>query len=339
MPGMKISIVIATYNRGQRLLRTLQSLADQSLTPADWEAIAVDNNSADDTFAVFSEFASAHPFLNLRMVREPRQGLSWARNRGIAEARGEIIAIIDDDEEVNPGFADGYVDFFARHPAAAMAGGRVVPLYEAARPRWMSRWTERPIAGTLDLGTREKTFDRGYPAGGNLAVTRSTIERYGAFDTSLGRTGSALIGGEEKELCARILTGGGEVWWTPVPTIFHIIPAEKLTLEYFLKLARGVGRSEKIRLTGISEGARIGSRDSMDSKDSDASGTLESAGIPGADPGEKFGRTPLYAVAKEVLKWGATLALAAWFVATLRPDKARYLIIMRVEISRGLLSR
>ena len=297
----KLSIIIATYNRGERLLRTLGSLVAQTLPADKWETVIVNNNSTDDTPALFAAFAAAHPSLNLRMVDESRQGLSHARNCGIASSTAPIIAIIDDDEEVNPEFAAAYVDFFDRHPEAMMAGGKVIPLYETGRPRWMSRFTERPIAGTLDLGTREKPFKKGYPAGGNMAVRREAFDRYGVFDTSLGRTGAALTGGEEKELFHRISAEGNEVWWVPGAVIYHLIPPEKLTTDYFRRLSRGVGASERVRTRAISKGAyRL-------------------------------------AVIKEMFKWAATLALALFYTLSCRPSEACCLIIMRHNISKGLI--
>ena len=94
----RLSIIIATYNRGEKLARTLRSLAAQTLPAGEWEAVVVNNNSTDDTPGVFARFTGAEGRdLNIRMVEETRQGLSWARNRGLAEARGEIIVMIDDD--------------------------------------------------------------------------------------------------------------------------------------------------------------------------------------------------------------------------------------------------
>ncbi len=312
-----ISIIIATYNRGQRLLGTLRSLvAQESLDPREWEVVVVNNNSTDNTTALFDDFAAAHSGLDLRMVDEDRQGLSWARNRGIGEARGEVVAIIDDDEEVNPEFAAAYVDFFRRHPEVLIAGGRIVPRYvgpdgeEVEPPSWMSRWTERPIAGTLDGGPREKPFVQGgrlfakggYPGGGNMAVRRLAFERWGLFDTSLGRVGAALVGGEEKELCHRIVSGSGvDAWYVPGAVIHHIISPDKLTSEYLRRLSRGVGASERIRTRALGRGR--------------------------------------YAVAiiKEGGKWIATLLIAFFFTLTARPSKARRLVAMRTGITRGLL--
>jgi glycosyltransferase involved in cell wall biosynthesis len=300
---VRVSIVIATYNRGEKLLRTLRSLAAQTLAPDEWEAVVVNNNSRDNTVEIFSEFVSAHPQLNLRMTHQIRQGLSWARNKGIEEAQGEVIAIIDDDEEVNAGFAAAYVSFFDRYPEVAAAGGKVIPLYEAGRPEWMSRFTERPIAGTLDRGNVEQPFERGYPAGGNMAVRNEIFAKYGAFNTALGRTGNNPLGGEEKDFFARLVTAGEAVWYLPEAVIFHIIPSDKLTIKYFRRLARGCGASERVRTRS-----------------------------------ESLWRY-LLAVAVEMLKWVATLAIALWYTLLQKPLKAHYILEMRRCITFGLLSK
>ena len=102
----RLSLIVATYNRAEQLLTTLRSVAAQTAPAAEWECVVVDNNSTDDTAARFEEFLSAHPGLPLRRVSETRQGLSWARNRGIAETTGEIVAIIDDGATVKRFFRE-----------------------------------------------------------------------------------------------------------------------------------------------------------------------------------------------------------------------------------------
>jgi glycosyltransferase involved in cell wall biosynthesis len=295
----ELTIVIATWNRGGKLARTLASVAAQTLPPERWEAVVVNNNSTDDTAEVFARFASsaAASGLAVRMVDEPRQGLSWARSRGIAEARGAIIAMIDDDEEINPEFVAAYLDFFASHPVAVAAGGPMLAVYEQERPRWMSYYTEALAASTINLGPRVRRFPRGrYPIGGNMAFRREVFEIHGSFDTTLGRTGGSLIGGEEKDMFSRI---AGEIWWVPGAVVNHLIPPARLTDPHFKKLSRSVG-------------------------------------VTARKLAESRGSYPR-ALVSEAVKWCATLVLAAWFTLTLRPAKARYLIIMRRGITRGLL--
>ncbi len=89
MQEKKLSLVIATYNRGAKLAVTLDSLLAQTLPQELWEVVVVNNNSTDDTAERFAAYAAAHPELDVRMVRETEQGVSAARNRGIAESRGE----------------------------------------------------------------------------------------------------------------------------------------------------------------------------------------------------------------------------------------------------------
>jgi glycosyltransferase involved in cell wall biosynthesis len=242
---IRLSLIIATWNRGESLVRTLESVVAQDLAPALWEAVVVDNNSTDNTRELFAHFAAAHPAANLRIVSEPRQGLSHARNRGIAESEGSIIAIIDDDEEVNAGFARAYLDFFDTHGGAA-AGGRITPHYDTPPPRWLSPYTERPIAGTLDLGDEVREFPAGrFPGGGNMALRRTALDSVGLFNPDLGRTGAKLLAGEEKDLFARLRAAGEKIYYVPAAQILHIIPRERLTLNYLARVSRMSGITQK----------------------------------------------------------------------------------------------
>lgn len=245
---IRLSLVIATYNRSRQLLVTLRSVAAQS-APADaWECVVVDNNSTDDTQQTVEAFCAEHPRLNIRCVVERRQGLSHARNCGIAYSAGEYIAIIDDDERIVPDFIAAYIDLFDTYPEAASAGGAIIAEYETGRPRWMSRYTERPIANPMNFGDRVREFPAGrIPGGGNMAVRRSTIERYGAFDTSLGRCGTTLAGGEESDLFERLANAGERCLYTPRAVMYHIIPPQKLTRDYFIRLSYNTGISQRRR--------------------------------------------------------------------------------------------
>lgn len=245
---IRLSLIIATYNRARPLLEALESVVAQDAPPALWECVVVNNNSQDDTEARFADFAARHPAFALRMVREPRQGLSHARNCGIAAARGEYLAIIDDDERINPGFVAAYIRFFDTHPDAVAAGGRIIPEYPAGRPAWMSRYVERPVANPLDLGDRVRLFPAGrIPGGGNMALRRTAVERCGGFDPALGRVGGRLIGGEESDLFARLARAGERCWYVPDAVMWHIIPPEKLTDDYLARLAYNVGVSQQLR--------------------------------------------------------------------------------------------
>ena len=294
---IRLSLIIPTHNRSERLIAALESVIRQDLPAADWECVVVSNNSTDDTVARFGDFAARYPGLNLRLVTEDGPGVSYARNRGIAETSAPLLVFIDDDERINPGFLRAYADFFDAHPDAVVAGGRIIAEYVTGRPAWLSKYTEMPIANPMDFGDAVRPFPAGrVPGGGNMAFRRSAALRYGGFDPSLGRVGRMLIGGEENDFFERLMRGGETCWYVPGAVMWHIIPPEKLTESYFRRLCYNVGVSQRLR-----------------------------AGMY-----RRYPKTLLF----ESRKWGATLLLSL----TMPPRKSLWLIRMRYEISRGLLS-
>lgn len=296
-----LSLIIATYNGAKKLPTTLESLKHQRLERSLWEVVVVNNNSADNTAEVVVQFASENPDIALRLVDEHKQGLSHARNRGIDEAKGDYLVIIDDDEIASPELLLQYHDFFDTHPHVVAAGGRITPHYPTGKPKWLCSLTERPIAGTLNLGKAICRFPDGkYFGGGNMALRRSAIDHYGMFDPNLGRRGNLLLGGEEKELYMRFHSAGESIYYLPKAEILHVIGPEKLTKEYFSALCYRIGQSERIR-------------------------TLSA--------GKKAYRKRMVS---EALKWCATISIATFYTLTLRPSKGRYLVLMRQQITRGL---
>ena len=295
---MELSIIISTYNNSASLMRTLLSVSEQDADKNIWECVVINNNSTDDTVEQFAAFAKEHADINIRLVDEPQQGLSYARNRGIVESKGQILAFIDDDETINKGFVSAYIDLFQNH-GAFIAAGALKVRYDSARPRWMSHYTEKMIANPLDLGNEIITITRTVmPTGGNMAFNREVFNLYGNFDTSLGRRGNELFGGEENDLFERIRDLGERIFYTPHAIVYHHIADKKLTAEYFDKLSYGVGVSKRLRA-------------------------------------EKYG-TEQELFADERAKQRYTKLLALFYTLTLQPQKAKWLVRMRKGISKGV---
>lgn len=245
---IRLSLVIATYNRAEQLMVTLGSVAVQNAEAESWECIVVDNNSSDNTRERVEAFKSEHNSLNIRYIFEQNQGLSYARNAGIMASRGDIVAFIDDDERIVADFVSAYIDLFDQHPDAMAAGGEIIAEYPTGRPRWMSRYTERPIANPMSFGDRVKLFPSSrIPGGGNMAMRRRVFDSIGMFNTSLGRTGKRLLGGEESDLFERIVKHEYRVYYAPRAVMYHIIPKEKLSRDYFVRLATNTGISQRTR--------------------------------------------------------------------------------------------
>ena len=245
---IRLSLVIATYNRAEQLMVTLGSVAMQNAEAESWECIVVDNNSSDNTRERVEAFKSEHNSLNIRYIFEQNQGLSYARNAGIMASRGDIVAFIDDDERIVADFVSAYIDLFDQHPDAMAAGGEIIAEYPTGRPRWMSRYTERPIANPMSFGDRVKLFPSSrIPGGGNMAMRRRVFDSIGMFNTSLGRTGKRLLGGEESDLFERIVKHEYRIYYAPRAVMYHIIPKEKLSRDYFVRLATNTGISQRTR--------------------------------------------------------------------------------------------
>ena len=298
-----LSVVICTYNRAAYLYNVLHSVAIG--TYADYEIVVVDNNSTDRTRTECDRFCTDHPQVSLRYCFEPQQGLSYARNRGIAEARGEIIVYVDDDALVCPQYLATYADFFNRHPETEAAGGSILPQYDGCQePSWMSHYTRQLVTGKHWLGNRERQFPAGaFPGGGNAAYRRSVFEDVGQFDVELGRKGDSLIGAEEKDLFDRMTSHGMRFYYLPTAILYHLIPPRKLTRDYFDRLTYGIGVSERYRTR------QIGRR-------------------------KYLGR-----LWKEAIKWGGTLVLWFKFALCGQVAKGNKLVAFRRNVSRGLLGR
>ncbi len=245
---IRLSLIIATYNRAEQLMTTLNSVAEQSATAEEWECIVVDNNSQDNTSERVAAFITAHPELNIRYVFEGVQGLSAARNAGIRASVGDIVAFIDDDERIVADFIDSYIQLFDTKPDAISAGGRIIAEYPTGRPRWMSHYTEEPIANPMDFGEEVRLFPpHRIPGGGNMAIRRKALDEVGYFNPQLGRTGKRLIGGEESDLFERLRQRGMRCYYVPQAVMYHIIGQEKLTKDYFCRLAYNTGVSQRSR--------------------------------------------------------------------------------------------
>jgi len=94
--AVDVSVVISTYNRCTVLARALQALLRQQANEMSYEILVIDNNSSDQTRDLVQGLITKYPE-KLRYIFEPQQGLSYARNTGIANARAPIIAFTDDD--------------------------------------------------------------------------------------------------------------------------------------------------------------------------------------------------------------------------------------------------
>lgn len=299
-----LSIIICTYNREKYIGPLLESIAKNDYPKNDYEILLVDNNCTDNTRSVCENFVKSHPDIIFRYVIETEQGLSAARNKGIKEAKGEIIIYVDDDALVDTNYIRSFAEHFIAHPETMAAGGPIEPLYETEEPLWMSPYTKALLTGWMNYGDYVREYPQGrYPGGGNAAYRKKVFDKIGLFNTELGRKGSALLASEEKDIFDKMHSLGMKIEYLPTPILHHIIPQVKLEKPYFERLTRQIGESERMRTLAISR--------------------------------SKY----LKRLASEVVKWGGTLVLLVVYTLQGTPMKGWKLVLFRKNVTAGLLKR
>jgi GT2 family glycosyltransferase len=246
------SVVIATYNRADDLRATLESLA--GLRPGrSWEVIVVDNNSTDATRDVVEAAAAAFP-VRLRYLFEREQGRSPALNAGIRLAAGDIVVTTDDDVRVEPDWLD-QAGRALEQQACDYVGGRVLPIWGAAPPKWLpnhggKHWA---VIALLDYGSTPIEFGARVPLGVNMAFRRDAFDRAGLFDPNTGRKAGTLLGQEVREWCIRARAAGVRGVYAPDLVVRHIIPAARLNKSYFRRWFywRGISRALLYERSGL----------------------------------------------------------------------------------------
>ncbi len=223
----RVSVIVCTRNRPAGARRALESVL--AARHRDIEVIVVDNAPDDDaTRVVAEELAARDP--RVRYVCEPRAGLSRARNRGLREARGEIIAFTDDDVRVDPLWVHGLLRGFDRGPAVACVTGLVASAslrrpaeqYFDQRVWWSSSVTARQFdrrRGAADSPLHPYTAGI-FGTGANFAVSRPVLEALGGFDECLG-AGSPTRGGEDLDLFVRLIAAGRSLCYEPSALVWH----------------------------------------------------------------------------------------------------------------------
>jgi glycosyltransferase involved in cell wall biosynthesis len=232
-----VSVVLSTFNRAHLLESAIKRLQDQAPSTPSYEIIVVDNNSSDRTQAVVQDVA-AHSARPLRYVFEPRQGLSHARNAGIAAASAPIVAFTDDDVLVAKEWVLVIKERFDAFPDVECLGGRTVPVWPVPPPPWLTslHWVG-PLA-LQDYGNSPFVIDARRPlclAGNNFAFRRILFDRIGLFSPAFPRA-------QDTQFVVRMLRAGGRAMYVPDMLVHAPVDTERLTKTYHRRWHRNIGR-------------------------------------------------------------------------------------------------
>lgn len=233
-PCVDVSVVICTFNRSADLAGAVESVVRQDAVDFSYEVIIVDNGSTDDTKAVVERLARAHPVV--RYLCERHAGLSHARNAGYQTAHAPVVAFLDDDAVAEPGWLHAAVNAFrAAPPDVGVIGGRIIPVWEAPQPGWL---TDRPalcltMLDWSDVPREICDLRIEWLAGANMAVRRHLIAEVGGFHPALGRAGSRNLSSEDIFLQRQLQRAGVRLLYDPAMSVRHRVPAARLTQAWF----------------------------------------------------------------------------------------------------------
>jgi glycosyltransferase involved in cell wall biosynthesis len=244
---VEFTLAIPTCNRAKYLPLILEKLRSQvEVENLSWEIIIIDNNSTDSTADVIRSYQANWDInCSLNYFLELEQGITFARLRAVREAKGQLIAFLDDDNLPASNWVKEAVIFAQEHPQAGAFGGQIHGDFEFKPPENIER-----IQGLLAIRERGEQANLYDPINLSLPPGAALVFRKQAWDKSIpnelifkGRLGKLKVAGDDFELLLHLHKAGWEIWYNPAMHTFHQIPHWRLEKDYLITLARGCGLS------------------------------------------------------------------------------------------------
>jgi GT2 family glycosyltransferase len=236
-----VSVIVCAYtlDRWDQLTQALRSAAGQ-LPPPREVILVVDHNPE-----LYARARAGFPGVRV-LENTGVRGLSGGRNTGLAAAAGEIAVFLDDDAEADPGWLAALLHPYDDEMVVA-TGGRVLPNWETARPRWMPDEFDW-VVGCSYRGLPEREAPIRNPIGCSMSLRRQAAVDAGGFRTEVGRVGTIPAGCEETDIAIRLgrLLPGSRVIYAPTSTVRHHVMGSRARWAYFWSRCYQEGRSKAI---------------------------------------------------------------------------------------------
>jgi glycosyltransferase involved in cell wall biosynthesis len=245
-PRLRLDVLIATHNRAPLLDRCVRSVLNARASPLlDLHVTVICNACLHESREVVRRLQAAFP-AQVSLLEERRRGKSKALNAGIAATTGDLVGMVDDDEEVDPAWIEVIGEAF-QDPALDFIGGPYLPVSPAPPPEWLPD-DYLAVLGGADNGPVARPYNKDFPGilkGGNAVIRRATLERVGPYAEHLGPGASAqLFSCEDEDMYWRLLESGAAGKYLPNLVIYHYISKSRLTRQYYRDWCfwRGVSR-------------------------------------------------------------------------------------------------
>jgi glycosyltransferase involved in cell wall biosynthesis len=243
---LKLSVIICTYNRAKWIIKALESSLNQSLSKEKYEVIVINNNCTDNTQVLVDNFITNNSDLNIKQLIEVKQGLSFARNRGMLEAKASLILYMDDDGVADYYLFERIVSYMNNNPEVVGLGGKVTPIYESHPPKWLNPYLIMMVTA-IDYGDKEiKCKGKKYPPGCNMTYRKEILEKVGGFNEELKWRV------DDKYIFLKVSEISDKIMYSPELNVGHHIDEERLTDENFNNLSLKLGHDERRRVLSIS---------------------------------------------------------------------------------------
>ena len=243
-----VSVVVCTFNGAKLLPATINHIAKQQVRPdINWEVIVVDNASTDNSSNVaVTEWRKYQLPVSFTLLHQPKQGLTYARELAIKNARYEFILFCDDDNWLAPDYINIAYDLMLKHPSIGVLGGCGELEFEGAPPLWavgLSSFASGPQASASGKVKKNAVYGAGF------------VMRKSAFNTIAGagykpmltdRLAKNLSAGGDYELCYAIALAGYDIWYDNSLRFKHFMPENRVNWDYCTRLYREGAQSLEV---------------------------------------------------------------------------------------------
>lgn len=237
---LKLSAIICTYKRSDILINAIQNLLNQTEDRNNFEILIINNDiNSNDVFDIVDDIKQKNNLSDefIRYVEAPIKGLSYARNTGMYEARGDILLYLDDDSLADKNNVKEIINAFENNPNAGVVGGNIILVKPNPLPDVLIENTENLWSQFIIKGDDYITVDswNKYPYGANYAVKKEDALKVGGFNLSYGRKGHNVLGGEELVLSSAIKELGKDIVLAPKAIVNHKVDKDRFNKEHVKK--------------------------------------------------------------------------------------------------------